>query len=178
MTLNQIIGNRKTESKIDTDLWKKINEKYSEIENTRKEETIPIKTEEKIEPKLRYEDGVPKLELKILENTAVHTPTQKEYDNLMQIYDAGNWQWELNTSIECNYFYRDNAETCLTAGKSYYKKIEKKIAVSPKEFYTKRNWKIISLEEFCTIEKITQKIIKQLNEYYDKNYPNRESKER
>jgi len=39
MTLNQIIGNKERTSRIDTELWKKINEKYSGIETKTEEKT-------------------------------------------------------------------------------------------------------------------------------------------
>jgi len=42
MTINEIIGNKEKTSIIDTELWKKMNEKYSGIETKTEEETMPI----------------------------------------------------------------------------------------------------------------------------------------
>ena len=44
MTINKIIGNKEKTSRIDTELWKKLNEKYSRIETKTKEEPHPIET--------------------------------------------------------------------------------------------------------------------------------------
>jgi len=31
--------------------------------------------------------------LEPLEEIAIHTPTQKEYDTLMKVFEAGGWKW-------------------------------------------------------------------------------------
>ena len=60
-----------------------------------------------------------KMKLKPLENTVVHTPTKKEYDELMQIYEDAGWLSQgackptsrpynksYNCTMVCNYFSR------------------------------------------------------------------------
>jgi hypothetical protein len=169
MTINQIIGNRKTESKIDTGLWKKLNEKYSEIENTKKEETKPIN--HNLKKILQYDtNGKPVLKLISLEKTVIHTPTQKDYDTLMQIYETGNW-WNclLNeVSTDNNFLSDTKKDTCIKAEQSY--------SYDSKEYYEKIGLGIISTKQFYNIQKITPKMIQELNEWYDTNKPNRKSK--
>jgi len=33
------------------------------------------------------------IDLEPLEEIAIHTPTQKEYDTLMKVFEAGGWKW-------------------------------------------------------------------------------------
>jgi hypothetical protein len=171
MTLNQIIGNRKTESKVDTELWKKLNEKYSGIENIAEEETG-----KNFVQKIKYnENGKPQLELNIIENTIVVILTQKTYDNLMQIYDAANWKWSDDIqSIQYNKWALHKLKTCFIAGKiNTNKKISEFII---EEHVQRINYQIILFNKFCEIQGINQDTINKLNQYYDKNYPNRASK--
>jgi len=51
MTLNQIIGNKEKTSRIDTELWKKMNEKYPDIKDKTSTEKQPKK---KLEQKINY----------------------------------------------------------------------------------------------------------------------------
>jgi hypothetical protein len=155
MTLNEIIGNRKTESKVDTELWKKMNEKYSQNNTT---------TPQAIEPKQ-------KITLKNLERTVVNTATQREYDNLMQIYDAGEWKWYFSedTSIEHNAWKEYRIRSCIS--------IESRFTYSYVQYEEKKKKStILSFNKFCETQKITQETIEKVNQYYDKNYPNRASK--
>jgi len=163
MTLNQIIGNKERTSRIDTELWKKMNEKYSKINNTTEE-----KRDKNFMQKIKYdENGKPTIKLTPEEKTLIHIPTQKEYDVLMQIYDAGNWKWGgVYKSITVPNHWTDyNNQTCIDIKDNMC-------------YYCKSNYnrKIISIQEFCTVQKINQDIINQLNQYYDKHYPNRASK--
>jgi hypothetical protein len=172
MTINQIIGNRKTESKINTELWKKLNEKYSENTSLNK----PITNN--IEQKLTYINEIPKLSLTPLDNTVVNTITQKEYDNLMQIYDAGEWKLvgsESNIMMR-NYWDFRRETTCIEAGINDITPTKTRLGFDPKEVYIKNNQTILSFDEFCKIEEITREIITELNNYYNKNYPNRKSR--
>jgi hypothetical protein len=165
MTINQIIGNNERKSKVDENLWKKLNEKYSGIEN-KAEETL-INTN--LETLLKYDNnGKPILELKPLTDMVVYIDTQKEYDTLMQVYDAGNWHWlEIKKSpIEKNYYAKYNTKTAIDTDKEI---ICHNVRTVPKR-------KILTLKEFYLIQKITQEIITELNGYYETNYPDRASK--
>jgi len=174
MTINQIIGNKEKKSNIDTELWKKMNEKYSGIENKTEKEnkteeiTPKIPVENFKEKKLTYDPitGNPVLVLNPLKNTTVNTKTQKEYDTLMQIYMAGGWHWEnyIPSNFD-NKWTKYERETNIGATKSFKNYSNYKIIF--------HNLKKISIEEFYKEQSITQKIISELNEWYDKNYPNR-----
>jgi ethanolamine ammonia-lyase small subunit len=184
MTLNQIIGNRKTESKIDTNLWKKLNEKYSEIKNTKKEETdnqTNNTINETLEKILTYNSkGKPTIELVSLAETAVNVQTQKEYDTLMQIYEAGNWKWitkELPTEYNSWKEYRYKTKTCINAGLS---KSVPKVEINELVIFEKDNNQdyetILSLKEFYLKQNLTTEMIKELNNWYNKHKQNRKSK--
>jgi hypothetical protein len=167
MTINQIIGNQRTESRIDTELWKKMNKKYSGIEH--KAEEIPI--ENTLEQKIIYDStGKPTIKLTPLTQTIINITTQDEYDTLMKIYDAGNWKWSDNTnSIMKNKWLKYTKRTTIDAKNEFF--YEDKII---EKIVTKN--RIISLKEFYKIQNITQNTIEELNNYYHKNHPNRTSK--
>jgi hypothetical protein len=175
--INQIIGNNERTSRIDTDLWKKLNEKYSGIENkteedNSKEEPITqIPKNNSIEQKVTYHSitGKPLITLIPLTTTVVNTKTQKEYDNLMQIYEAGQWkEYDYNTPTEYNTWKRYGIETNIDAKNLFKNFSSHRISVA--------KWNKLSLEEFCIKQNITQEIITKLNKYYEIHYPNRKSK--
>jgi hypothetical protein len=198
MTLNEIIGNSEKKSKIDTELWKKINEKYDNIQNNPIkdiETQVPIEQEEikveeideeKKEGILTYSKKNIKIYLKSLKkNTCINIKTQKEYDNLMQIYHTAKWYWH-NYHIRYPVFvnawpeYKD--KTCITTKTNWLEDKEPILSFEKKE---NRLWKIsariqgykiITLEEFYKKQDITPKIIEILNDYYDTNYDFRPSK--
>jgi hypothetical protein len=96
----------------------------------------------------------------------------------MQIYDAGNWQWygiiiptehnalaepgieSNNTCIDAEIMKVQNINTFRCGSKSCYNE----------------EWQIISIKEYYHTQKITQNIIRELNEYYNKYHPDRQSK--
>jgi hypothetical protein len=170
MTINQIIGNNERTSKVDTELWKKMNEKYSTKENK-----IPTKKIYKtnLEQQIDYTEGKLTINLEIFENIAVNPKTQKEYDTLMQIYDSADWKFSNKKTINKNLMASFGKKTCIITEEAYF--ISKKIL---KYGYTRQcpDKEIISFEEFCIMQNITQEIINDISPYYDKNYPNRRSK--
>jgi hypothetical protein len=170
MTLNQIIGNNEKKSKVDNNLWKKMNDKYSGIEAKTKEVT----QKETISQTLKCdEQGKPVIELVTLENFAVRVPTRKEYDTLMQICESGNFRWSKNESAtECDYWRIYENKTIITMQNI----LKYDNNYDNKEWYKEYNWKIRSLPYFCNIQKITSEIINKLNHYYDKSQPYRASK--
>jgi hypothetical protein len=168
MTINEIIGNRTEKSRVDTELWKKMNEKYSGIENPKEEET----NIESLEKRLKYDiDGKPKLNLISIENTVVNTQTQKEYDTLMQIYDAGEWTSGTGgLATKYNFFSETQKETCI--------RTKSEFVYDSKEAYKKeeRDIEIISTQKFYDIQNIKPEDITELNQYYEREFPNRISK--
>jgi hypothetical protein len=178
MTINEIIGNNKRNSKVDTELWKKMNKKYAEKEHKTTEESNPIETQ--LENKLKYNiKKIPKLELIPIENTAVNPKTQKEYDTLMQIYDAGEWKWKnyaTDNPTSDNQWKKYAQETSIDAGIEYSSHQEKTFKFANKEFYQSEEYKVISTQEFYDIQNIKPETVKEINKWYDKNYPNRASK--
>jgi len=169
MTLNQIIGNKERKSRIDTELWKKMNEKYSDntIQNTPIIEKIK---EENIENKLEYYiDGTPKITLEEKGFNVIRTITQKEYDTLMQFYEIADWEWSDKVKpTKKNRWIENNHHTCIDLRNNFACTTENDNYIS--------EWNIRSMQEFYNIQKIKPDTIKELNQYYDKYYPNRASK--
>jgi len=193
MTDINILGNIERKSKVDVNLYKRLNEAYNSpmIENTLNPETtksiediiVPSKNNAS-QKKIYYNsEGMPKVLLTPIEKTAVNIPTQKDYDILMQVYEAGDWMWNkgyLRTSrLPTSRNRWKNNSSCVDAGisgMSYFVELEKEFSRNSRKFYHLNNWNIISTQEFYNIQKISQDTIKELNEWYDKNHPNRVSK--
>jgi len=134
---------------------------------------------DKLEEKkiLEYDkNGKPKLNLTLLEKTAVHTPTPEDYDTLLQVYECGGWRWAGKTfpTSYLNWKYED--KTCIDVGVSYLAKRKGEFGFAGINFYNKEKCKIISLQEFYNIQKITPQMIKEINDWFEKYKPNRVSK--
>ena len=112
----------------------------------------------------------PILVLTELENTTVHIPTQESYDTLMQIYEIGKWEWPDNNPTEHNFWKGYKQRTCIP--------LKNRFQYGNKEFYIQKNWRILTLQEFCEFQKpeITPKMIKEINQLFEVNKPNRKSK--
>ena len=69
----------------------------------------------------RDESTKPVLHLTHLEKIAVHVPTQKEYWDLMRVYECGGWRWsgeDLPTKV--NEWGVNTRETCINLCGSVY----------------------------------------------------------
>jgi hypothetical protein len=68
-------------------------------------------------------------------------------------------------------------QTCINVERKNVKnKYIKACSYSNQDYYKKYDYNIISLEEYYTTQKITPEIIKELNEWYNTNKPDRKSK--
>ena len=152
-------------------------EDYNRIVNA------PDKTEEeKPTPNLenilkKYANGASELNLTPLEKTAVNTATQKQYDELMQVYEAGKWKWvdkELPTSF--NYWKKYNKKTCVDVAMDFHRDKQGEFRYSNEKFYKSKNWNVISAEKFYEIQKVNSEILNKLNTWFEKNKPDRKSK--
>ena len=113
-------------------------------------------------------DGKPILELTPLEKTAVHTPTQEIYNELMRVYEIGNWKWfDEKLPTKFTYWNEYKRKTCIDAGVTHYSKLESQFGYSDKKFCLKNNFKVLSTQNFYEIQKITPKMIKEINEYFE-----------
>ena len=142
------------------------------------EETNGTTPQETYKNVLEYdENGKPKLELIILEETAVHVPTLEEYDTLMQIYDCAGRIWrsgDLPTDYQAWHDYEEN--TCIQV-QDYKGNLDSpKFGYMDVESCKDSCWNIISFQEFCEIQGITPEMIKELNTYFEKHNPDRKSK--
>jgi hypothetical protein len=179
MTINQIIGNRTEKNRVDTELWKKLNEKYSGLENKTEEETTPV--ENNILQKITYDiNGKPEIKLTPIENTVVNTPTLEEYDNLMQIYESGKRIWNLNENkspTELTIWKKGQLESCIGAGASLKTEPTNSFGCDYTNYFQKKGWNVISFNEYCNKQGIDQDMIQILNKWYDTNKPDRPCKE-
>lgn len=106
--------------------------------------------------------GKPILNLIPSEKTAVHIPTQENYNELMRIYECGGWRWH----IGFNFWEVHKKETCVSAGISYNNP-KGEFEYWGKRFYLRENWKIISPQEFYEKQKITPKMLNEINKYFE-----------
>jgi len=177
MTLNQIIGNKEKTSRIDTELWKKINEKYSD---TKKETTTQIPKKNTLEQKITYNEiEKPKIPWIYMKDTAINSRTQKEYDTLMQILESAEYCWNFDSKImptKYNNVWKFNREQTSINISAITKTNKKTCGYSDIEYYKKNGYRIISNQTLYDIQKITPEIIKKLNKWYNTNKPDRASK--
>lgn len=108
------------------------------------------------------------LELTPLEDKAIHTPTQEIYNELMRVYEVGRWKWRDSKDFPTkhNFWKEFKEETYVSAGfnlggNCYFSYGYLALGLN-------LNYKIISLEKFYKIQKITPDIIKEINEYFEK----------
>ena len=118
-----------------------------------------------------------KIILTPLKKTAVSVPTQEKYDVLMQVYEAGGWKWsnkDLPTEYNCLVNYKE--KTCINAGVDFFTGEKGMVEYCDRKVYNKENWRIISQQEFYKIQKITNKTLKELENWFEEYKPNRKSK--
>ncbi len=119
----------------------------------------------------RDENGKPKLNLTSLRRTVVQVPTQKEYWDVMRVYECGGWKWsrgDLPTE-EGNRWYQYKKETCVGAGIEFLYKKEKRFGYDCNEFYIGENQKVLSISEFYDKQTITPGMLKEINRWFDEN---------
>lgn len=108
----------------------------------------------------RDSKGKPKITLNPLEKTAVHTPTQKEYKTLIQVYECGGWIWGLkDLPTQHNYWRKYKEKTCISA--------QHKFGFGTAGVGFKEE-DILSTQKFYDIQNITQEKIKEINKWFKK----------
>ena len=119
----------------------------------------------------RDSNGKPRLKLKPIEKTVVHTPTQKDYWDLIRIYECGGWKWGSEELPTQNNHWNYEEETCVDAGVDYPSGIYDKgmFGFADRKFYIGENWKIISTQGFYDTQKITPGMLNEINVWFDEN---------
>jgi hypothetical protein len=108
-------------------------------------------------------ENMPKVELIELKNTFVRVPTQKLYDRLMKIYEAGKWNWE-NGNLPTDYRFQVCIITHVEA-KDNFNHTEQ-----PKYY---KNFNSITVNEFCQKENIDELKQQEINKWFRYNKSNR-----
>ncbi len=159
---------------------KMVNKRFLQTAERWKNPSLPVERvqprEEKPDKGLtqileRDSNGKPILKLKPIKKTVVNTTTQKDYWDLMRVYECGVWNWSGGyLATQKNYWY-DKEETCVDAGVDYPNGIynKGKFGYGNIKFYRKENWKIISTQGFYDTQKITPEILNEINVWFDKN---------
>ncbi len=108
------------------------------------------------------------LKLTPLENTAVST-TYKEMHELLRVYELGGWKWcdgDLPTEKLFDGYRYDH--TCFEAGINIgLKKRKERFAYGHKTYFIEHDYKIISPQEFYDKQKITPKMLNEINKYFE-----------
>ncbi len=113
----------------------------------------------------------PVLKLKPIEKTTVNTTTQKDYWDLMRVYECGSWKWddggELPTQFNVWDKYRE--KTCVDAGIDHPSGVyrEGEFGFANRKFNQEINWEIISTQGFYDTQKITPEILNEINVWFD-----------
>lgn len=115
------------------------------------------------------ENRKPILELKPIEKTAVNTPTQEEYWDMMRVYECGDWKWASGTlPTEKNDLKKDLTKICVDAGIDSVTGNLKRFGYAFKIDYLRICYNIISPREFYYEQGITPKMLKEINDWFDK----------
>ena len=117
----------------------------------------------------RNADGRPILHLTPLEKTAVNAPTREDYNTLMRVYECSGWKWhDGKNPSEINRWEIYGSDFCAGVGVHWGTNKVKVFGWGDKENYISLDGKIISIEEFYKIQKITPEMIKEVNKYFEK----------
>ena len=149
-----------------------INKNLLKLAKKWKRDKPPEPREKLVQLLERDENGKPKLALTPLEKTAVHTPTQEDYDILMRTYELGGWEWRGGESLTQDNFWIDHKEkTCIAAGVYYPSGVydEGKFGYDGRELYLGEGWNVISTQQFYETQKITPERLREINEWFDEN---------
>jgi hypothetical protein len=121
---------------------------------------------------LNFKDGLPKIKLKQLKNTAVYVEEQKEFDTMMQLYECARWTYyrfpKKPTEVEKPDYGKTYIDAYMTKSES-----EKGFTTSTGELYSGNS---ISLETFLKEQKISKEYVKKINGWFSENKPNRNSR--
>ncbi len=118
----------------------------------------------------RDSNGKPKLNLIPIKNTVVNTTTQKNYWDLIRIYECGGWKWvSEDLPTQNNHWNSYKEETCVDASVDYPSGIYKKgtFGFANRGSYEKEN--LISTQGFYDTQKITPEILNEINVWFDEN---------
>lgn len=100
------------------------------------------------------------LDLIPLKKTAVNTRTPDNYDELMRVYELGNWRWYSgDLPTESYSYWRYKEQTGILA--------QNEFVFNSRNFLLMARHKVISLPEFYEIQKITPSMLKEINEYFE-----------
>jgi hypothetical protein len=136
--------------------------------DTEEEKPAPDKSKDLSGKLQRSKIGKPKLKLKHLEKTAVHTPTPEGYDLLMQVYECGGLNGNGIEPTKFGNWIVHKEKTCLHISNVFFRANE--------EYYQEEGYNIISPQKFYNQQNITPEMIKEINAWFEINKPNRESK--
>jgi|SRR3989344_5378581 len=133
-------------------------------------------TMQNLEKILKYDlNGKPKLSFTINEypNFAINTQRKKDYDALMQVFECGDYKWNHENCLPTEFDNWDlyKEDYCVSIlprkGAIFYEERREVLAI---------DMRLISAYEFYETQKITSKMIKEINKWFDKNKPNRASR--
>lgn len=101
-----------------------------------------------------------------MKETAINTLTQKDYWELMRVYECGGIICKgrgekLPTQMGDAWIELYEEETCIN--------VEEKLEFSGVEFYLKQGFDIILPSEFYDKQKITPEMLKEINNWFEKN---------
>jgi hypothetical protein len=125
----------------------------------------------RIGSKLEYDEksGMPRIQLEEIWNMAVRVLSPKEHDKLMQIYECGNWKW-MNGTLPTDYPNIVTGSVTNVSAKNYFQETG-----NPKYF---PSINVISLKDFYKSQRITSSQLKEINNWFKENKPDRKSRKR
>lgn len=102
-----------------------------------------------------------------LEYTAINTPTQKSYNELIKVFSylglINDKEEKIALSKEDNWYNRIGDRLCVNASGNFYDSYNGVVNLAPIDFYNGLGWKIIPPSQFYKIKGISEDKIKELN---------------
>lgn len=119
-----------------------------------------------VESKLKSEK-MPEIHLQEHHDVAVKVANRKQHDELMQIYEAGNWTWVSGTLPTDYRNIVTFSETHIFANNNFTE------TGNPRYFPQIR---VLTLKDFYKAQGIESSKVKEITDWFKKNKPYRESK--
>ena len=109
--------------------------------------------------KLEKDLEKPTVSLNELKETAVNTPTQEDYLELMRVYECGGWNWASGGLPQGINYWRINKEkTCINA--------QNKFGFGTAGINFKEK-KVISTQQFYDKQNVTPEMLEEINNYFE-----------
>jgi len=116
--------------------------------------------------------GKPKLNLTPMEKIVVYIPTKGSYNELMEVYECGGWQWyNGKLPTEGDRWKVNSEETCIEVGHSGVGGNKEEFGYGHKKWFEANSYEFLSMSDFYASQNppITKEMLNEINSWFDQN---------